>query len=141
MTRMLEPELAPWIVGARLIGALAALALVVAMLGVYGSIAFEVRQRTREIGVRIALGATSTNVVALLVRRGRLIVGVGVAVGGVAAIAGGKLVATMLYGVKPTDPASLVASAAVLVAAAAAASLIPALRARSVDPALVLRDE
>ena len=141
MTRMLEPELAPWIVGARLIGALAALALVVAMLGVYGSIAFEVRQRTREIGVRIALGATSTNVVALLVRRGRLIVGVGVAVGGVAAIAGGKLVATMLYGVKPTDHASLVASAAVLVAAAAAASLIPALRARSVDPALVLRDE
>ena len=141
MTRMLEPELAPWIVGARLIGALAALALVVAMLGVYGSIAFEVRQRTREIGVRIALGATSTNVVALLVRRGRLIVGVGVAVGGVAAIAGGKLVATMLYGVKPTDPASLVASAAVLVSPTAAASLIPALRARSVDPALVLRDE
>jgi putative ABC transport system permease protein len=141
MTQLLEPELAPWVVGARLVGALAALALIVAMLGVYGSIAFEVRQRTREIGVRIALGATSTNVVALLVRRGTLIVGAGVMVGGVVAIAGGKLVATMLYGVKPTDPASLIASAAVLLGAAAAASLIPALRARSVDPALVLREE
>jgi putative ABC transport system permease protein len=141
MTQVLAPELAPWIVGARLIGALAGLALIVATLGVYGSIAFEVRQRTREIAVRIALGATPTNIVALLVRRGTLIVGAGVAVGGLAAIAGGKLVATMLYGVKPTDPASLIASAAVLLAAAAAASLVPALRARSVDPALVLRDE
>ena len=141
ITQSLEPELRPWKLGAQLFAMLSGLALVVAVIGVYGVIAFDVRQRTREIGVRIALGAQQVDVVRLLVRQGASIVTVGIVLGIGAAYYAGRFVAALLYGVTATDPVSIASAAALLLAVAVMASAIPAWRANHIDPAIVLRDE
>jgi len=124
-----------------LLGAFGALALLLATVGVYGVTAQAARRRTHEIGIRMALGADVGSVVAMMLRRGLMLVGLGLALG-----LGGTLLAThalgsLLYGIAPTDPATLGAVVVLLAAAAAAACYLPARRATTVDPVSSLRAE
>jgi ABC-type antimicrobial peptide transport system permease subunit len=119
-------------------GALAALLTVV---GLYGLVAYTVTRRTNEIGVRIALGATPQDIARLMVREtGGLLLG-GVAVGVLLALAGGRTAATLLFGVRPYDPATLTAAVAMLTLIAFAASYAPARRATRIPPVTALRAE
>ncbi|MBZ5602020.1 MAG: ABC transporter permease [Acidobacteriia bacterium] len=124
-----------------LTGAFAALATLLAALGLYGVLAYNVTRRTREIGLRMALGADAGNVRRLILREVALMVSIGTAAGLTAAAAGGKLVQSMLYEMKPWDAAIYAGSAAILWIIALAAAYIPARRATSVDPLVALRYE
>jgi ABC-type antimicrobial peptide transport system permease subunit len=124
-----------------LFGAFAFAALILAAVGMYGVIAFTVRQRTREIGIRVALGATRADVLRLVLSQSAKLSGAGLMLGLAAAIAGGRLLSGMLYGIRPTDPATLIMVPLLLAAVALAASYLPARRAARVDPTRTLRDE
>ncbi len=126
---------------ALLLGLFSIISLVLASLGLYGTMAYIVARRTQEIGVRIALGAEPSGVRAMVVREGLTLAGAGVAIGLAAALAGARLVASMLYGIKSTDVATYAGSAALLFATMLAASYIPAWRASRVDPLTALRCE
>jgi predicted permease len=126
---------------AQLIGFFSGFALLLTCLGLYGLLAFRVTQSTREIGVRMALGATLGNVIALPIRQGLALVLCGGVLGLVAALLGTRFVAALLYGVKPTDPLTYATVSLVLLAAACLASWLPARRAASVDPMVALRYE
>ena len=115
--------------------------LVLAIVGVYGVVAQLARSRVREMGIRIALGAGAASVQWLVVRRGLVITAIGVALGGVAAPLGTRVLARLLYGVTPTDVPTLILVVALLFGAALVASWLPALRAGRVDPVTILRDE
>ncbi len=138
---LVEPRYRPWRLGATVFGLFGGLSLVLAALGLYGVLAYTVAQRTQELGVRIALGALPRDVFGLVVRQGLAVAAIGIAVGAVLALAAGKLLASLLYGVSPYDPVVLAASAVVLLAAAAVASWVPARRATKVDPVVALRSE
>ena len=125
----------------QLLGGFALLALVLAGTGVYGVVAYTVRLRTRELGIRLALGASRSTVTWRVVRDGLILGGGGVALGLVAAVPATRLVAGMLFGVRPADPLTLTAVPALLVAIAVLACLTPARRASGLDPARVLREE
>jgi len=118
-----------------------AIAGVLAAVGIYGVMAYAVTQRTREIGIRMALGATSTRVMTLVVRQAMILVAIGLILGVGGAIGLTRFIANELYGVTATDPATFVEVSAGLVAVAVLASLIPARRAVSVDPTEALRHE
>jgi predicted permease len=122
-----------------LLGIFAALALVITSAGLAGGIAFSVSQRTQEIGVRMALGADRTEVLAMVLRQGMGLVLVGLALGLVGAVALTRLMSGLLYGVRATDPATYAFMGIVLVLVAAAACLAPARRAATVDPMVALR--
>jgi predicted permease len=122
-----------------LIGAFGGAALLLATLGVYSVISFVVTQRRREIGVRVALGAQSEDVLRLVLKQGAMLAGVGIAIGIVAALGLTRLVSGLLYGVSATDPVAFVAVIALLGVVALLATLIPARRAARVDPMIVLR--
>jgi ABC-type antimicrobial peptide transport system permease subunit len=124
-----------------LLGTASVLALVLGMVGIYGVVSYVVSQRTREIGVRLALGATGPSVRSMVVRHGLLLAVIGVAIGLAASAALSSVMATLLYGVSAIDPVTYVAVAAVLVAVSVVATWIPASRAAGVDPALALRSE
>ena len=124
-----------------LLGVFASVALLIAGLGVFGVLSFIVTQRTRELGIRIALGASSTSVRGLVVGRAMLLVSIGVVVGLAGAFALTRFMSTLLYGVTPTDPLTFAGVAGVLLAAAAVASYLPARRATRVDPIIALRAE
>jgi predicted permease len=127
--------------GAWLVGGFAALAWLLGMIGLYGVVAYSVGRRTREIGVRMALGAQRGSVARLIVgEAGRLVV-IGVAAGALAAAGSATLMRTLLFGVTPWDPSTLVGVAAVLGASALAASYLPARRAASLNPVEALRAE
>ncbi|MBW8870379.1 MAG: FtsX-like permease family protein, partial [Acidobacteriales bacterium] len=117
------------------------LALALACVGIYGIMAYSVAQRTNEIGIRLALGAQPAQVRRMVLREstGLTLTGIVVGVGG--ALACTRLVQSMLYGVKPNDPATIAAGVAVLVAVALAATWIPARRAAAVQPMQALRHE
>jgi putative ABC transport system permease protein len=124
-----------------LLGGFAALALILASIGIYGVVSYMVEQRTNEIGIRMALGAKQSEVLAMVTRHGVLLASIGV-IGGLAGAFGlTRFLAKMLYGVKPADPATFAAVAAALLLVAALASVIPALRATRVDPVIALRSE
>jgi predicted permease len=124
-----------------LIGSFAGLALILAMIGLYGLISYTVQQRTREIGIRMALGAQPADVLKLVVGQGVGAVLTGVGVGMVAALALTRLMASLLFGVRPTDAVTFASVAVLLTCVALAASYIPARRAMRTDPLNALRHE
>jgi predicted permease len=123
------------------LGVFAALALILASVGLYGVIAYAVTQRTRELGVRMALGATRRHVVGLVLGQGARLTLFGVALGTVAALALTRVVASLLYGIEPTDPLTFLAVPTALAAVAVLASYAPARRAMKVDPLVAMRSE
>jgi putative ABC transport system permease protein len=136
---VVEATVAERRMAARLLATLAVLALALAVLGLYGVLAFGVRQRFRELGVRSALGATRTRLIGLVVRDGLTISAIGVALGLALSVLTTRALRGLLYDVSPTDPATLAGIALILVVASLAASAMPAWTAARVDPAAVLR--
>jgi len=147
--RTLAAEMDAVLMQERLIATLStvfsALALLLASVGLYGLLAFSVVERTGEMGIRMALGATRVDVIWSVMREGLLLVAAGVAVGVPAAFAAGRIassqIAGLLFGVRATDPATIALAAVLLAAVAAAAAFIPARRASRVDPLVALRNE
>ena len=119
----------------------ALVALVLAAIGIFGVLSYAVSQRTREIGIRMALGAQGRSVVRLIVRQAMLLVACGVGAGLVLGLLLSQTMARMLFDVKPTDPATYMAVSVVLGAVALLASYVPARRATRVDPIVALRAE
>ena len=136
--RRLDPPAAAL---AQLLGTFAGLALLLAAIGTYGVLAYMVTERRREIGIRMALGANQRTVVGDVMRHGLSLAGVGIVLGLAGALALGRLVASLLFGVGAADPATLVAVIATIAAVAALASGLPAWRASRVDPTIALRSE
>jgi putative ABC transport system permease protein len=132
-----------WIIklGAMLFGAFGCIALLLAVVGVYGVKAYAVACRTREIGIRMALGAHRKDVFALIMRQGALQTALAVSVGLLLSLAAGRVLAQILYGVSPTDPFALITSSLMLAAAALLACFLPARRATHVNPITALRTE
>jgi ABC-type antimicrobial peptide transport system permease subunit len=118
-----------------------ALATLLAIIGLYGVVSYSVSQRTREIGIRLALGAGRRMVVTMVMKEALLLVGVGVVVGILASLGLTRAVASALYGVTPHDPTILIVTTIGLTAAATAAGYLPARRASRTDPMLALRQE
>jgi putative ABC transport system permease protein len=126
---------------AQLLGGFAGLALLLAAIGTYGVLSYMVAERRREIGIRMALGADQGNVLGQVMKQGLLLTGVGLAAGLAGAFAMNRLIASLLFGVQPTDPVTLVAVIATITLVAALACWLPAWRASRVDPIVVLRDD
>jgi putative ABC transport system permease protein len=123
----------------RLLGLFAATALLLAVLGLYGVLTCAVTERTREIGIRIALGAETTAVMRLVIVQGLRLAGTGVVIGIVAAMLLGRLIESQLFQVRPSDPLTIAAMACALMTAALFASWLPARRAMRADPTAALR--
>jgi putative ABC transport system permease protein len=124
-----------------LVGVFAMAAILLAAIGIYGVMAFGVAQRTREIGVRMALGSRSTQVLFLVLRQAVAMLAVGVAVGVAGSLTVTRLLGSLLWQITPTDPPTFAASAGLIVLVGLAASLIPAIRALTIDPTSALRTE
>ena len=124
-----------------LANAFGGVALFLASLGIYGVLAYLVAQRTREIGIRVALGSSRTGILGLVLREGSKLVGVGFVLGIIAVASLRKVVATQIYGVRPFDPLVLLAVMAMLAGIALLACAVPARRAMRVDPIVALRYE
>jgi ABC-type antimicrobial peptide transport system permease subunit len=122
-----------------LLGAFALLALVLAAVGLYGLMAYSVVQRTREIGIRLAIGATPTDVLQLVVGQAARIAGVGILIGLVGALGLTRIMRTLLFDVSPLDPPTFAAAAVLLLGIASLASYIPARRAARIDPQSAIR--
>ncbi len=138
---LIETSLSQRRFGMLLMAIFAALALILAMIGIYGVLAYSVNQATQEIGIRIALGAQPVDVMQLVLSYGGLLIGVGVVIGVAIAFTAGSLLQPQLFEVKTTDPATYAAVAAALALAGFAACLAPAWRAMRVDPIIALRNE
>ena len=141
MTQVLAPQLRPWRLGAELFAVFGLLALVVASVGIYSVVSYTLSQRTREMGIRIALGARDLDILTLVLRRGIGTLALGIALGLVIALAMTRFVASLLFGVSTTDPASLLGSVVTLGCLGLVASLVPGWRATRVDPMSVLRSD
>ncbi|MEP6491983.1 MAG: ADOP family duplicated permease [bacterium] len=139
MSERLAPQYRPWQLGAILFTTFGILALVVSAIGIYSTVSYAVTQRTHEFGVRIALGARVGDILRLVLTEGIRTVAVGVAVGVLLTLAGGRLIASLLYGIAPSDPTTMIAVAATLLAIAALAAFAPAWRASRVDAVTALR--
>ncbi len=124
-----------------LLGAFAAVALVLAAVGLYGVIAYSVTQRTNELGVRMALGAQKTDVLKMVVGHGALLAAIGIAIGLCIAFGLLRIISQLLFGVNATDPLTFVVTAGLILTVALAASYIPALKAIKVDPVIALRHD
>jgi ABC-type antimicrobial peptide transport system permease subunit len=125
----------------RLLASFGVAAVAIALVGIYGVMAYTVSRRTREIGIRIAIGARSEDVSRMIVQHGLMLTGVGLAVGLAAALALSRQITSQLFGVQPTDPRTIGSVLALMVVVALAAAYLPARRAARVDPLIVLRSE
>ena len=123
----------------RMLAAFGGLATALALLGIYGVMAYSVAQRTREIGIRMAIGARQVDVSRMIMRRGMALTAAGVLAGIVISLALSQLVRSQLYGVQPSDPLTMAAVLVLMTAIAAAAAYLPARRAARVDPVTALR--
>ncbi|MEO8681198.1 MAG: ABC transporter permease [Vicinamibacterales bacterium] len=137
----LAASLMPARVGAILAAGFGGLGMLLAAIGLYGVIAFSVARRTREIGVRIALGAQPAGVLAMVLRQGLVLVAIGIVAGGVLAASAGQVIKGLLYGVSPLDPVAWGLAIAAMLAASMLANLVPARRAMRVDPMTALRTD
>jgi ABC-type antimicrobial peptide transport system permease subunit len=127
-------------IGATATGVFGAIAVALAAFGVYGLVSFSVIQRTREIGIRRAVGATGRDIVRLVVRDHAVLIGLGLAIGVTTGALGATLLRSFLTGVEPTDPIAVLAAVALVAGSALAASTIPALSAAHLDPMTALRE-
>ena len=141
MEAIVDDELANRTQVLQLLGGFAALALVLAALGIYGVLSYAVSQRTREIGLRMALGAGQWDIARGVLGYSARLTGAGLAVGVALAVAATRLLATLLYGISPLDPRTFAVVAMVLAAVALMASYLPMRRAVAVDPLIALREE
>jgi putative ABC transport system permease protein len=141
MDNLLSASLSESRFSSQLIGIFATLALLLAAVGLYGLMAYSVTQRSSEIGVRMALGATRENILKLIVRRGSILALSGIAIGLAVSIAATRLLSSMLFAVSAQDPETFLAVALLLVAVAVVACYVPARRAAGADPMVVLRYE
>ncbi|HEY4133476.1 MAG TPA: ADOP family duplicated permease [Gemmatimonadaceae bacterium] len=141
MDDLIAPQLATPRFDALLLAVFAVAAIVLAAVGLYGIIASAVRQQTREIGIRMALGATTSGVRNMVLSQALGIAAIGAVVGLIGAIAGARLLTSLLFDVRPTDPMTLVGVTALLLVVAALAAYLPARRATAIDPARALRAE
>jgi ABC-type antimicrobial peptide transport system permease subunit len=139
-TQVTESMLQPRVV-ASLSTAFAALALVLAMVGLYGITAYGVTRRSGEIGIRMALGAQRSSVVWLIMRDVVVLLGIGIVLGLAGALASGRLVTSLLYGIRPNEPVQLAGAVLTLALATALAAYLPARRAARLDPMRALHDE
>jgi predicted permease len=133
--------LLPARIAASMLGAFGILAMVLAATGVYGMLAYAISRRSREIGIRVAIGATRGNVLTLVLRRAAMIVAVASAVGSALALGLGHLFTPVLYGVSPRDPVTFALALSLMFAIGLAACLVPTRRALRIDPAVALREE
>lgn len=124
-----------------LLSAFAGIALVLAVAGVYGVMSYSVALRTREIGVRVALGGQARDIASLVIRHGMRLTAIGLAIGLIGALALGRVVSGLLFGVTPADPIALASAAALVTAVAFGACYVPARRAMRIDPIVALRNE
>jgi putative ABC transport system permease protein len=138
--QMFKPLFVPRVLAA-LAGAAAVLALAIASTGLFGVISYSVSRRTREIGIRLAIGASPRSVAGTVMAQGFTIVAIGLVAGGGAALATGRVLRGMLVGVGPADPVTFAGAFLVMAAVAAAASYLPALRASGVDPMAAIRQD
>jgi ABC-type antimicrobial peptide transport system permease subunit len=136
-----DPEIRPWRLGATMFTLFGALALVLAAVGLFSVISYNVSQRTHELGVRIALGAGSGDVLRLVIREGLQITVIGTAIGVIVALMTGRFLAPLLYSVSAKDPLTFAIVIVTLLAAALGATVMPALRASRVDPNVALRSD
>jgi ABC-type antimicrobial peptide transport system permease subunit len=140
MNDVLDRSLASRRFSADLLGGFACVALVLASIGIYGLLAFMVGQRSREIGVRMALGARPADILKLIVTKGVVLAGVGIIAGVILSASTASMMASLLYGVRPHDPAVFVVVPLLLFAVAMLASYVPAWRATKVDSLSALRE-
>ena len=140
-SEIMDPQIRPFRLGASMFTFFGALALLLSSVGIYGVLAFLVRQRTAEIGIRMALGALPQNVLKLVIWQGMKFAALGVVIGIAAALSLTRLVRSLLFEVRPTDVPSYMTACAVLITVALLACLLPAWRAARVDPATSLRHE
>lgn len=141
MAAAMEPEYRPWQLGATLFTLFGALAALVAAIGVYSSVSYAVSQRAHEFGVRVALGATWNRIVRDVVSAGLRTVVIGAVAGVLLALASGRLIASLMYGVSPYDPRAMLIASALLIVTATVACLMPAWRAGNSDPVTALKTD
>ena len=141
MKELMAVSLAARSFNALLLGVFAGVALLLAVVGLYGVLAFTVAQRTREIGIRMALGAQAGDVLRMILRQGSALLLLGVGLGVAGALASTRILSGLLHGVTPTDAATFTGVTLLLVLVALAGCLVPARRALKVDPMVALRHE
>jgi predicted permease len=138
-SQVFDRQVRPWRTGTTLLALFSALAVLVAAIGLYATFAYAVAERRREMAIRLAVGARPGGVVAMVLREAVVLALVGAVCGCVAAVAGGRLIASLLYGTTPSDPLVLITAAAGIVLVAVVATLVPARTASRADPSVLLR--